>query len=165
MPPWGLNSFRLGCGGGNVNSAQRSNLYQKFVVPMASLGRVYISSSAPQFERIEPQGEISYDHLSSFLAACSSGCSHHTVSCIADLVFILAFASFWCPCSIVVPGLGDCYLYLASLLPVSSPIFACSASRFCLCFVFLFCQIETLSLTESFIQNVETEYIGPILAL
>jgi hypothetical protein len=29
----------------------------------------------------------------------------------------------------------------------------------------LLCQIEMLSLTESFIQNVETEYIGSILAL
>jgi hypothetical protein len=64
-----------------------------------------------------------------------------------------------------ISGPGDCYLHLASLLPVTSPIFAYFASWFCFCFVVLRCQVKTLSLTESFVQNVETEYIGPILAL
>jgi hypothetical protein len=36
-------------------------LYQKFVVQIASLSRVYVSSSAPQSERIVPLVGISYD--------------------------------------------------------------------------------------------------------
>jgi hypothetical protein len=51
-----LGTFRLGSGGGNINSAQRGNLYQNLVVPIASLGRVYVSSSAPQSKRNTPPG-------------------------------------------------------------------------------------------------------------
>jgi hypothetical protein len=53
--PMEVLSFRLGCGGGNINLAQRSNWYHEFLVPIASLGRVYISSSAPQSERKAPK--------------------------------------------------------------------------------------------------------------
>ena len=35
---WGSDSFRLGCGGGNINSAQRSDWYNEFLVQIASFG-------------------------------------------------------------------------------------------------------------------------------
>jgi hypothetical protein len=46
-----------GCGVGNKNSAQRSNSYQKFVVQIASLSRVCVSSPAPQSERTPPRSD------------------------------------------------------------------------------------------------------------
>jgi hypothetical protein len=54
--PWGQHSLRLGCGGGNRNSAQPSNLYQKFVVQIAWLSRVYNPPPHPILKECCPQG-------------------------------------------------------------------------------------------------------------